>query len=180
MLPGFFSPCKTIDMCHKFFIILVSITRPNSTKIMTCSNICDYPKQIICSQILSYKTVVSSFTGRCKSTRQSPGLPWRKSFPCKGRASMHCPSTISSWEIPNMSGAKSSTRGAPPRDRTMRHAFFLLFSQAYELRLSYFFSLLFPFSCSRCCGLGANLICRLIFSHHCPQQYATHPFQWQS
>ena len=92
MLPGFFSPCKTIDMCHKFFIILVSITRPNSTKIMTCSNICDYPKQIICSQILSYKTVVSSFTGRCKSTRQSPGLPWRKSFPCKGRASMHCPS----------------------------------------------------------------------------------------
>ena len=92
MLPGFFSPCKTIDMCHKFFIILVSITRPNSTKIMTCSNICDYPKQIICSQILSYKTVVSSFIGRCKSTRQSPGLPWRKSFPCKGRASMHCPS----------------------------------------------------------------------------------------
>ena len=70
MLPDFFSPCKRIDMCRKFSIILVSITRPNSTKNITCSNICDFPNQIICTRILSYKTVVSSFTLRCKSTRQ--------------------------------------------------------------------------------------------------------------
>ena len=54
MLPIF--PCKRIDLWHKISIIQVSITRPNSTKNITC------PKQTICTYILSYKTVVSSFT----------------------------------------------------------------------------------------------------------------------
>ena len=44
-------------------------------------------------------------------------------------------------------------------------------------------SLLFPFSYFRCCGLGANFICRQIFSHHSVQvlqQDVTHPFQSQA
>ena len=71
----FFSPCKRIDLCHKMSVILVFITRPNSTKNIACSNIYECPKQTICTQILSYQTVVSPFTLTCRSPRQSPGLP---------------------------------------------------------------------------------------------------------
>ena len=41
MVPDF--PCKRIDLCHKISIILVFITRPNSTKNIIC------PKQTICT-----------------------------------------------------------------------------------------------------------------------------------
>ena len=118
----FFSPCKRIDFCPKISIILVSITRPNSTENITYSNIYNCPKQTICTQILPYKTVVSSFTLRCRSPRQSP-----------------------------------SARGAPPREQKMRHALFLLFSQAASFLFFPFFSA-FSFSCFRCCGPGANFI----------------------
>ena len=125
MLPDFFSPCKRIDMCRKFSIILASITRPNSIKNIACSNIWDFPKQIICTQILSYKTVVSSFTLRCKSTRQQFPLQRSRKHALSVFEVNKCrvsQSTVSSWEIPNTSGAKSSARGAPPRERKMRHA----------------------------------------------------------
>ena len=46
-LPDFLADCKRIDLCHKISIILVSITRPNSTENITCSNPCDCPKQTI-------------------------------------------------------------------------------------------------------------------------------------
>ena len=45
----FFSHCKRLDLCHKISIILVSITRPNSTENITCSNTYDCPKQTICA-----------------------------------------------------------------------------------------------------------------------------------
>ena len=45
----FLSHCKRIDLCHKISIILVSITRPNSTENITCSNPYDCPKQTICA-----------------------------------------------------------------------------------------------------------------------------------
>ena len=32
-----------IELCHKIYIILVSITRPSSTKNITCSNTCPKP-----------------------------------------------------------------------------------------------------------------------------------------
>ena len=40
-----FGPSKRIDLCYKISIILVPITRPNSTKNITCSNIYDCLKQ---------------------------------------------------------------------------------------------------------------------------------------
>ena len=36
----------------------------------------------------SFKVVVSSFTLRCRSPKQSPGLPWRNSLLCRGRANV--------------------------------------------------------------------------------------------
>ena len=45
----FFTPCKRIDLCHKISIILVSITRPNSTENITSSSIYDCPKQSFCT-----------------------------------------------------------------------------------------------------------------------------------
>ena len=50
-------PSKRIDLCHEMSIILVSITRPNSSKNITCH------KKTIFTQMLSYKTVVSSPSG---------------------------------------------------------------------------------------------------------------------
>ena len=132
-----------------------------------------------------YKTVVSSFTLRCRSPRRSPGLPWRNGLPCMQRLPKHAlsvfeinkyrvsQSTVSSGGIPNMSVSKSSPRGgggggggggAPPRERKIRRALFLLYSQAGSFLFSPFYSAPgFPFLYFRCCGLGANLICRLIY-----------------
>ena len=129
----FFSPCKRIDFCPKISIILVSITRPNSTENITCSNIYNCPKQTICTQILPYKTVVSSFTLRCRSPRQSP-----------------------------------SARGAPPREQKMRHALFLLFSQAASFLFFPFFLSFFLFLLQMLWPWRQFHI-RLIFSHHSVQ-----------
>ena len=43
----FLSHCKRIDFGHKISIILVSITRPNSTENITCSSPYDCAKQTI-------------------------------------------------------------------------------------------------------------------------------------
>ena len=74
-------------------------------------------------------------------------------------------STVSCWGIPNMSGSKSSGRGSPLRERKIEAYTFSYVFTCCELPLFPYFSLLFPFSCFRCCGFCANLICRLIFSH---------------
>ena len=78
-------------------------------------------------------------------------------------------STVSCQGIPNMSGSKSSARGSPPRERKIEACPFSYVFTSCELPLFPYFSLLFPFSCFRCCGFCANLICRLIFSHHSVQ-----------
>ena len=122
----------------------------------------------------SYKTVVSSFTLRCRSPRQSPGLPWQNNLSFKGRTS----STSSVFEVNKCRVSQStfssckllvpilSARGAPRKEQKIRHASFFSVFTSCELPLV---SLLFPFSCFRCCGLNANLICRLIFSHQSVQ-----------
>ena len=51
-------------------------------------------------------------------------------------------STVSCRGIPNMSGSKSSAKGSPPRERKIRHAPFVMFSQATRFLFSPFFSAL--------------------------------------
>ena len=108
-----------------------------------------------------------------RSLKHALSLSWNK---CRVSQS-----TVSSRGIPTLSGSKGdSSKGMEYRACPFSSVF-----RSCELPLFLFSpSLLFPFSCFRCCGLGANLIWRrLVFSHHSVQvlrQDVTHPFQRQT
>ena len=73
-----------------------------------------------------------------------------------------------------MSGSKSSFSS---REQKMRHALFRLFSQAENFLSLPFFLCSVLFLASDVVDLhAANLICRLIFSHHS----VAHPFKCQT
>ena len=75
-------------------------------------------------------------------------------------------SVVSSWGVPNESSSKISTRRAPPRERKIRHALFVLFSQAANFLFSPIFSLLFPFFLLQMLWTLCQFDMSPIFSHH--------------
>ena len=119
----FFSPQKNCPVhCHKISTILVSITRPNWTKNITCNNIYHCPSL------------------PCKG---------RASMPCLSFGSVS--PNVSSWGIPNMCGSKSSPWGGVgrfvPENGNKACSFFPVFTSC-ELPLFPFFLCSFLFFAS--------------------------------
>ena len=100
------------------------------------------------------------------------GVEAQTSLPCKGRVSV-CKCRVSQSTVFQLGNTKYVrlevlSKGGSSQETINKACFFSCF---HKLRASSFplFFLLFPFSCFRCCGLGAKLICRLIFSHQSVQ-----------
>ena len=101
------------------------------------------------------------------------GVEAQTSLPCKGRVSI-CKCRVSQSTVFQLGNTKYVrlkvlSKGGSSQETINKACFFPSVFTSCELPLFPFFSVLFPFSCFRCCGLGANLICRLIFSHQSVQ-----------